>query len=88
MLADEKSVEDFAKLLHYYQVALAPDFGCGAAQDLKWHDLSTNERKRLVAATRLALLELQSADPSSNGNEINIFSSYGVNGTEGRDCGS
>jgi hypothetical protein len=83
MSTDEKTIEGFAELFHHYHNALAPDFGCGIADDVEWHELSANERRRYVAAVRLALLNVQA--PSS-GNQPNIFTRWPV-GTEGRDCG-
>lgn len=84
MSVDEKTIEGFAELLHHYHNALAPDFGCGNAQQAEWNDLASNERKRLVAAARLAMLEMAS---SPDGNQPNIFTTWPSGGTEGRDCG-
>jgi hypothetical protein len=84
MSADAKTIEGFAELFHHYHSALAPDFGCRSAEDLEWTDLSSNERKRFVAAIRLALLEVQS---SPSGNQSNIFTSWPTDGSEGRECG-
>ncbi len=84
MSTDEKTIEGFAELFHHYHNALAPDFGCGIADEVEWSGLSTNERKRFVAAVRLALIEVQAP---SNGNIPNIFTSWPAGGTEGRDCG-
>lgn len=54
-------VENFAELLHHYYQALAPDFGCSNAEKDEWQALPANERRRLVAATRLALMETESS---------------------------
>jgi hypothetical protein len=84
MSVDEKAIEGFAELFHHYHGALAPDFGCGIAEDVEWHELSNNERRRFVAAMRLALLEVQAP---SVGNQPNIFTTWPSGGTEGRECG-
>ena len=84
MSIDEKTIEGFAERFHHYHNALAPDFGLGTAQESEWDELTTNERKRLVAAARLAVLEMQSG---STGDSMNIFTSWPSGGTEGRDCG-
>jgi hypothetical protein len=84
MSVDEKSIENFAELFHHYHSALAPDFGCGTSAEVEWDKLASGERKRLVAATRLALTELQS---HAGGGSGNIFTRWPEGGTEGRDCG-
>lgn len=61
------SAEQLAKLFHHYQEALAHD--CEPRKDVEgssWDRASQNERKLMVAAARLALLELAttSAQPS------------------------
>jgi hypothetical protein len=84
MSTDEKTIEGFAELFHHYHSVLAPDFGCGITEDVEWNELSNNERRRFVAAVRLALLEVR---PRSEGNQPNIFTAWPNGGTEGRDCG-
>ncbi len=84
MSTDERTIEAFAESFHHYHSALAPDFGCGIGNDSEWRELPSNERKRFVAAVRLALLEVRS--PSSS-NQSNILSRWPLDGTEGRDCG-
>jgi len=54
------SPEELAKLFHHYKGALAHDFDCrdsGAASS-SWDRTPHSERKLMVAAARLALLEL------------------------------
>jgi hypothetical protein len=84
MSTDERTIEGFAKLFHHYHNALAPDFGCGIAEDIDWNELSIKERKRFVAAVRLALIEVQAPH---DGNQPNIFTTWPNGGTEGHDCG-
>jgi hypothetical protein len=84
MSVDEKKVESFAEAFYHYHSALAPDFGCGAAREIEWDDLSCNERKRLVAAARLALLQIEE---ESSGRERQVATPNWRNGTEGRKCG-
>jgi hypothetical protein len=49
-------------LFHHYQEALAHDGdGQGIKRESSWDRAPQNERKRMVAAARLALLELASA---------------------------
>jgi hypothetical protein len=58
MSTETVSPERLAMLLHHYSEALAPDFGLRQSTGPEWRDLSQNERNRMVAATRLALLDL------------------------------
>ncbi len=84
MSTDDKSIEGFAKLFHHYHSALAPDFGCGAVRDSEWRDLPANEQKRMVAAVRLALSDVQANDLSL---DASTFTSDGNGATEGREWG-
>ena len=54
------SVEQLAKVFHHYHEALANDFHGGASRkaDYSWEEASQQERKLMVAAARLTLLEL------------------------------
>jgi NADPH-dependent ferric siderophore reductase len=62
--------EELARLFHHYQEALAHDFDChsGEGPVSSWDRTPQNERKLMVAAARLALLELaaNSAQDSSS----------------------
>jgi len=64
------SAEQLAKLFHHYREALAQDFNCKVSEDAtpSWDRTSQQERKLMVAAARLALLELAATsspeDPS------------------------
>jgi len=62
MSTQEVSAEELAQLMHHYHEALAPDFGftSKAAPEL-WEHLPQQEKNRAVVATRLALLEIASA---------------------------
>jgi hypothetical protein len=65
---EDVSAEQLAKLFHHYRGALAHDFGAqGAAEGASsWDRAPQQERKLMVAAARLALLELATAgEPSS-----------------------
>lgn len=56
------SAEELAKLFHHYREALAEDFHCSGKgseeASSSWDRASQQERKLMVAAARLALLEL------------------------------
>jgi hypothetical protein len=79
--------EKLAMLVHRYREALAPDFGCPPSACPEWEDLSQDERSRLIAATRLALLDL--------GSEQHWLRVSGdlppapgfAGGSEGKECG-
>jgi len=55
------SAEVLAKVFHHYHEALANDFHGGASRkaDTSWDEAQPAERKLMVAAARLTLLELQ-----------------------------
>jgi len=76
-------VEGFAELFHHYYTALAPDFAGDEQREAEWRDLTVNERRRFIAATRLALIEADSGP--SNGKLSAAEPPY--RGTEGRECG-
>jgi len=61
------SAEELAKLFHHYREALAHDFGCSGGEEPSWDRAPQQERKLMVAAARLALLELaaEPAQPAS-----------------------
>ena len=59
MSIQEVSPEQLAELFHHYHQALGPDFGSDVHQtQLSWKDVPHRDRNRMVAAARLALLEL------------------------------
>jgi len=57
------SAEELAELFHHYRAALAHDFDChsGETAAFSWERTPQQERKLMVAAARLALLELATA---------------------------
>ncbi|MBZ5663010.1 MAG: hypothetical protein LAO30_00255 [Acidobacteriia bacterium] len=61
MSIQEVSAEQLAELFHHYHQALGPDFGGASKPNAEaWGQMPQPERSRLVAAARLALLELAS----------------------------
>jgi hypothetical protein len=60
------SAEKLAKLLHHYRGALAHDFAAEEEASSSWDRTPQNERKLMVAAARLALLELATAPAQPN----------------------
>jgi len=77
MSLQEVSPEQLAELFHHYHQALASDFDCeGNANSEAWDRVPQPEKKRLVAAARLALLELSAADTERN-NSRRFFATPG-----------
>ncbi len=61
MWINEVAPERLAELFHHYQQALMPEVtGKGSEGRGSWKEVSQPEKSRLVAAARLALLELES----------------------------
>jgi hypothetical protein len=61
------SAEQLAKLFHHYQDALAHDCaGHNNGDGSSWDRTPPNERKVMVAAARLTLLELSTAPAQSS----------------------
>jgi hypothetical protein len=61
MWTQDVEPERLAELFHHYQQALAPEIsGKGSEGDGSWKEVSPQVKSRLVAAVRLALLELES----------------------------
>jgi hypothetical protein len=59
MSIQEVSPELLAELFHHYHQALAPDFHCASDPNTEaWEEIPQQEKGRMVAAARLALLEL------------------------------
>jgi hypothetical protein len=56
------SAENLAKVFHHYHEALAHDFHGHASREaeVSWEEAPQDERKLMVAAARLTLLELAS----------------------------
>jgi hypothetical protein len=61
MSIQEVSTERFAQLFHHYHQALADDSGNQSNLRTKdaWENVPPSEKSRLIAATRLALLEVE-----------------------------
>jgi hypothetical protein len=61
MWVNEVAPERLAELFHHYHQALTPETsGKGSESQDSWKEVSPQVKSRLVAAARLALLELQS----------------------------
>jgi hypothetical protein len=86
MSAEIVSPEKLAMLVHRYREALAPDFGCRPSTCPEWEELSQEERNRMVAATRLALLDIRSEHRQMGFGELPAVAQL-TGGTEGKDCG-
>jgi len=56
MSTQEVFVQQFARLFHHYQEALSPEAEKGSES---WNSVPSDDRNRLVAAARLAILELE-----------------------------
>jgi hypothetical protein len=64
MSIQEVSPEQLAELFHHYHQALAPDFHCASRPNVEaWDEVPKPEKGRMVAAARLALLELAATAP-------------------------
>ena len=60
MSIQEVSAEQLAELLHHYHQALGPDLSWESKSTVEaWEQVPQPEKGRLVAAARLALLELR-----------------------------
>ena len=61
MWINEVAPERLAELFHHYHQALTPELsGKGSERGGSWQEVPQPEKSRLVAAARLALLELDS----------------------------
>jgi hypothetical protein len=56
MSTQELFVQQFARLFHHYREGLSPEAEQGNSS---WNSVPANERHRLMAAARLAILELE-----------------------------
>jgi hypothetical protein len=62
MSIQEVSAERFAQLFHHYHQALAEDSGSSSIRTKDaWESVPAPEKGRLIAAARLALLEVELA---------------------------
>ena len=63
MSLQEVLPEQLAELFHHYHQALGPDFSCDSnAESETWEQVPAQEKNRMIAAARLALLELGASD--------------------------
>jgi hypothetical protein len=85
MTIESVSPETLAKLFHHYSQALAQDFGSRSKPTPEWSGLPQSERNCMVAAARLALLDLRAPEDlcGLNSPQFAWFSG----GTEGKECG-
>jgi len=61
MSSQEVFVEQFERLFHHYQEALCPVAQENSEpQPQSWKTVASDDRNRMVAAARLAILELES----------------------------
>jgi hypothetical protein len=66
MSIQDASPEQLAELFHHYHHVLAPDFGFpDVSAQQTWERLPKEEKSRMVAAFRLALIELSDAEKGS-----------------------
>ena len=62
MSTEEVFVQQFAKLFVHYRDALAEETGLGSRRQLQgFGEIATAEREQMVAAARLALVEIESS---------------------------
>lgn len=67
MSINEVSAEELAELFHHYHRALGPDCNDTTEATLEsWEQMSPQEKKRMVAAVRLAILEMASTAMERN----------------------
>jgi hypothetical protein len=63
MSLQEVLPEQLAELFHHYHQALGPDFACDSKAEAEpWEQVPAQEKNRMIAAARLALLELGAND--------------------------
>jgi hypothetical protein len=63
MSLQEVLPEQLAELFHHYHQALGPDFACDSKVESEtWEQVPAQEKNRMIAAARLALLELGASD--------------------------
>jgi hypothetical protein len=63
MSLQEVLPEQLAELFHHYHQALGPDFACDTKDNREsWDEVPSQEKNRMIAAARLALIELEATD--------------------------
>jgi hypothetical protein len=73
MSIEELSPEELAKVFFHYHEALGPDFGGPNNAPHSWNETSQKEQRRMIAAVRLALLEIQAAEHSRGDEDRNRY---------------
>jgi hypothetical protein len=77
MSIQEVAPERLAQLFHHYHQALTADSNCSSdPQSESWEQVPQQEKKRLVSAARLTLLEL-SATPTEEERSRRYFAKPG-----------
>jgi len=73
------SAEELAKLFHHYRGALAHDFDCEQNKRTapSWERTPQSEQKRMIAAARLALLELAATQAQKSESRRRYFAKPG-----------
>lgn len=67
MSIQEVSPEQFAKLFHHYHEVLAPDGCTNEHSSDSWSEVPACEKRRMIIAAQLALLELASGTDKESG---------------------
>lgn len=62
MSLEELSPEELARVFFHYHEALGADFWSLSKARHSWNEVSQMEQKRMIAAARLALLDIQSVE--------------------------
>jgi len=86
MSVERAFAERLARLVHYYCESLAMDFGGRSSECPDWEDVSQAERRWMVAAVELALLDLRSEQAQSAAG-FAPPNAGGCGGSEGKECG-
>ena len=82
MSIQEVSAEELAKLFHLYHQALAHGLDDRATGEngMSWEQTPENERRRMVSAARLALIDLAAAGGEKAPNRPHQANSWGSTG--------
>ena len=74
---EELSPEQLAKVFFHYHEALGPDFGGPDKPPHSWDEASQKERRRMIAAARLALLEIKAEQGQDEEDRSRYFAQPG-----------
>jgi hypothetical protein len=70
MSIQEVPAEELAKFLHRYHQVLAPYLHCKTASHAEaWGEVSSSDRRQLVTAAKLTLMELEAEDRENSVDE-------------------